>query len=71
MSGNRTFDMLNRDQACAFVSLAMNWDFKYSKYILEEMKGNLKGKKAERFMMYPRFLQMIFDEQFYGLRGVW
>ncbi|KAL8225955.1 hypothetical protein R6Q57_018512 [Mikania cordata] len=35
------------------------------------MKGNLKGKKAERFMMYPRFLQMIFDEQFYGLeRGV-
>ncbi|KAL8208999.1 hypothetical protein R6Q57_008411 [Mikania cordata] len=40
-------------------------------YILEEMKGNLKGKKAERFMMYPRFLQMIFDEIFSGLeRGV-
>ncbi|KAL8228412.1 hypothetical protein R6Q57_015996 [Mikania cordata] len=71
MSGNKTFDMLNKDQASAFVSLAMNWNFNYSKYILEEMKGNLKGKKAEIFMMYPRFLQMIFDEKFSGLeRGV-
>ncbi|KAL8201885.1 hypothetical protein R6Q57_011032 [Mikania cordata] len=72
MSGNKgTFDMLKKDQSSAFVVLAMNWGFKFSKCILNEMKGNLKGSKSERFMMYPRFLQMIFDEIFPGLqRGV-
>ncbi|KAL8205512.1 hypothetical protein R6Q57_009063 [Mikania cordata] len=35
------------------------------------MKRNLKGSKGERFMMYPRFMQMIFDEQYPTLkRGV-
>ncbi|KAL8213971.1 hypothetical protein R6Q57_003420 [Mikania cordata] len=72
MSGNKgTFDMLNKKKSFAFVALAMNWEYNFSKFILNEMKGNLKGSKYERFMMYPRFLQMIFDERYSGLqRGV-
>ncbi|KAL8200248.1 hypothetical protein R6Q57_011587 [Mikania cordata] len=35
------------------------------------MKDNLRGSISERFMMYPRFMQMIFDEKFPNLqRGV-
>ncbi|KAL8218005.1 hypothetical protein R6Q57_021378 [Mikania cordata] len=65
ISGNKgTFDMLNREQASAFVSLAMNWEYNFSKFILNEMKGNLKGSKVKRFIMYPKFLQMIFDERY-------
>ncbi|KAL8211267.1 hypothetical protein R6Q57_005704 [Mikania cordata] len=64
-SGNKgTFDMLNTEQSLAFVALTMNWGYNFSKFILNEMKGNLKGNKSERFMMYPRFLQVIFDEKF-------
>ncbi|KAL8199600.1 hypothetical protein R6Q57_013168 [Mikania cordata] len=32
------------------------------------MKVNLIGSKSERFMMYPRFLQLIFDERYSGLQ---
>ncbi|KAL8228514.1 hypothetical protein R6Q57_016098 [Mikania cordata] len=49
----------------------MNWGFNFSKFILNYMKGNLKGSKSEMFMMYPRFLQMIFDEIFPGLQRGW
>ncbi|KAL8260142.1 hypothetical protein R6Q59_028095 [Mikania micrantha] len=72
MSGYKgTYDMLNKDQSSAFVALAMNWGFNFSKFILNEMKGNLRGSKSEKFMMYPKFLQMIFDEKFPNLqRGV-
>ncbi|KAL8199668.1 hypothetical protein R6Q57_013236 [Mikania cordata] len=72
MSGNKgSFDMLNKEQTSAFVALSMNWGFNFSKFILNEMKGNLRGSRSERFMMYPRFLQMFFDERFPNLqRGV-
>ncbi|KAL8209463.1 hypothetical protein R6Q57_006195 [Mikania cordata] len=72
MSGKkRTFDMLNKDKTSAFVALSMNWGFNFSKFILNEMKGNLRGSRSERFMMYPKFLQMIFYERFPNLqRGV-
>ncbi|KAL8202070.1 hypothetical protein R6Q57_011217 [Mikania cordata] len=56
--------MLNKEQSSAFVVMAMNWGYNFSKFILNEIKGNLKGSKSERFMMYHRFLQMIFDERF-------
>ncbi|KAL8209501.1 hypothetical protein R6Q57_006233 [Mikania cordata] len=49
MSGNKgTFDMLNKEQTSAFVALAMNWGFNFSKFILNEMKGNLRGSRSER-----------------------
>ncbi|KAL8229752.1 hypothetical protein R6Q57_014652 [Mikania cordata] len=65
MSGNKgTFDMLNKEQSSDFVALAMNWEYNFSKFILNEMKGNLKGSKSERFMIYPRIMQMIFDMRF-------
>ncbi|KAL8242278.1 hypothetical protein R6Q59_012580 [Mikania micrantha] len=63
--------MLNKEQTSAFVALAMNWGFNFSKFKMNEMKGNLRGSRPKRFMMYPRFLQMIFDERFPNLqRGV-
>ncbi|KAL8226699.1 hypothetical protein R6Q57_016531 [Mikania cordata] len=49
----------------------MNWEYNFSKFILNEMKGNFKRSKGERFMMYPRFLQMEFDDQYPTLqRGI-
>ncbi|KAL8211280.1 hypothetical protein R6Q57_005717 [Mikania cordata] len=50
-----TFDMLNKEQSSAFVALSMNWKYNFSKYIINEIKGKLKGSKSKRFMMYPIF----------------
>ncbi|KAL8257324.1 hypothetical protein R6Q59_029365 [Mikania micrantha] len=55
MSGNKgTIDMLNKEQSSAFVALAMNWGCSFLKFIINEMKGNLKESKSERFMMLLR-----------------
>ena len=42
----------------------MDWEFNFSKYVFEEMKSNILGKKKDLFVMYPRFLQMIFDARY-------
>ena len=40
----------------AIATLAMGLEFNFSKFILNEMVGNVEGKKKEKFLMYPRFL---------------
>ena len=42
----------------------MDWDYNFSKFVFEEMKSNLVGKKKGLFLMFPRFLQMIFNEKY-------
>ncbi|CAI9284378.1 unnamed protein product [Lactuca saligna] len=41
----------------------MDLDFNFSKFVFNEMKSNLEWKKKDVFLMYPRFLQMIIDDQ--------
>nr|KAJ0228344.1 hypothetical protein LSAT_V11C100030670 [Lactuca sativa] len=48
----------------SIIVLAMDWDYNFTKFIYEEMKSNLMGKKKDLFLMYPRFLQMIFNEKY-------
>ncbi|CAI9284073.1 unnamed protein product [Lactuca saligna] len=42
----------------------MDLEFNFSRYVLNEMKNNLQEKRKDKFLMYPRFLQMIFDNQY-------
>ncbi|XP_023737742.1 nuclear polyadenylated RNA-binding protein 3-like [Lactuca sativa] len=48
----------------AIAALAASLDFNFSRYILNEMVGNAKGKRKDRFLIYPRFLQMIFNSKY-------
>lgn len=48
----------------AIIALIMDFDFNFSKLILNETKSNIQWKKNDIFLMYPRFLQMIFDAQY-------
>lgn len=38
------------------VAVAMDWDYYFSKFVLEEMKSNLQGNKKDLFLMYPRLI---------------
>lgn len=39
----------------------MGLEFNFCKYILNEMVENVEWKKKEKFLMYPRFLQLILN----------
>ncbi|KAF5810472.1 hypothetical protein HanXRQr2_Chr04g0169841 [Helianthus annuus] len=62
MTENRGgMDQLNIPKSVAFVCLITNQPFNYSKYIFEGMKWNVTGVLKDKFLMYPRFLQMMFN----------
>jgi len=45
----------------AIVTVVMDCDYNFSKFVFGEMQSNLWGNKKDVFLMYPRFLQIIFD----------
>ena len=46
------------------VALTLNKRFNFSRLIYEEMVENIKGKPKDKFLLYPRFLQMFFDRYY-------
>ncbi|MFS8034620.1 hypothetical protein Hanom_Chr17g01583271 [Helianthus anomalus] len=57
-------DQLSITQSTAFVCLITNQPFNYSRYIFEGMKRNVIGVRKYKFIMYLRFLQMIFNARY-------
>ncbi|MFS7916879.1 hypothetical protein Hanom_Chr03g00182551 [Helianthus anomalus] len=57
-------DQLNITQSAALVCLITNQPFNYLKYIFEGMKRNVIGVRKDKFLMYPRFLQMILNARY-------
>ncbi|KAJ0792835.1 hypothetical protein HanOQP8_Chr01g0022401 [Helianthus annuus] len=57
-------NQLNITQSAAFVSLIRNQPFNYSKYIFKGMKRSVTGVQKDKFLMYPRFLQMVFNARY-------
>ncbi|CAI9264320.1 unnamed protein product [Lactuca saligna] len=45
----------------AIIALASGIEFNFSKFILHEQVLNLEGNKRDKVLMYPRFLQIIFN----------
>ncbi|GJW26598.1 hypothetical protein Tco_0040409 [Tanacetum coccineum] len=55
------WDQFGSNIATALICLSTGRDFNFSKLIFDGMISNLKGKS--KFLMYPRFLQMILNVQ--------
>ncbi|MFS8023725.1 hypothetical protein Hanom_Chr16g01454831 [Helianthus anomalus] len=58
------WDQLNKTQTSAIVALVNEWDYNFSVFIFDNMKKMLDDPKKKIFMLYPRFIQMILDEQY-------
>ena len=52
----------------AITALATRIEFNFSKFIMHELVLNLEGNKRDMFLMYPRFLQIIFNVMHHELR---
>ncbi|KAF5815862.1 hypothetical protein HanXRQr2_Chr03g0127831 [Helianthus annuus] len=57
-------DQLNSTQTAALVCVITNEPFNYSKYVLEAMKRNVLEVRKDKFLMYPRFIQMILNASY-------
>ncbi|KAJ0682382.1 hypothetical protein HanPI659440_Chr16g0646731 [Helianthus annuus] len=69
MTENRGgIDQLNTTQTAALICVITNEPFNYSRYILEAMKRNAIGLRKDKFLMYPRFVQMILNEHYPELK---
>ncbi|KAL8249527.1 hypothetical protein R6Q59_006395 [Mikania micrantha] len=42
---------------------ALGMDFNYSKMIFRDMHANIKGKRKERFLAFPRFIQIVINKR--------
>ncbi|KAM0026494.1 hypothetical protein Hdeb2414_s0020g00558841 [Helianthus debilis subsp. tardiflorus] len=69
MTENRGgIDQLNTTQTAALICVITNEPFNYSRYILETMKRNAIGLRKDKFLMYPRFVQMILNARYPELK---
>ncbi|KAJ0948958.1 hypothetical protein HanRHA438_Chr01g0033481 [Helianthus annuus] len=69
MTENRGgIDQLNTTQTAAVICVITNEPFNYSRYVLEAMKRNAIGLRKDKFLMYPRFVQMILNARYPELR---
>ncbi|KAF5809327.1 hypothetical protein HanRHA438_Chr04g0165961 [Helianthus annuus] len=57
-------DQLNQVQTCTLVALVNYWDYNFSAFVFDNMKSMLENPKKKIFMLYPWFIQMIFDEKY-------
>ncbi|KAM0061545.1 hypothetical protein Hdeb2414_s0004g00137351 [Helianthus debilis subsp. tardiflorus] len=58
------WDQLNKTQTSAIVALVNGWDYNFSAFIFDNMKKMLDDPKKKIFTLYPRFIQMILDDQY-------
>ena len=56
-------DEISKTGTSALIALTLDWEFNYSKMVFNEMVSNLDLKKKTKFLMYPRFVQMILSEK--------
>ncbi|KAM0052321.1 hypothetical protein Hdeb2414_s0007g00246901 [Helianthus debilis subsp. tardiflorus] len=69
MTENRGgIDQLNTTQTAALICVITNEPFNYSRYVLEAMKRNAIGLRKDKFLMYPRFVQMILNARYPELK---
>ncbi|KAL8233857.1 hypothetical protein R6Q59_019957 [Mikania micrantha] len=61
------YDVLNQTLSSCLVALAVGVDFNFSKMIFLDMHANIKGRIKERFLAFPRFLQIVINKRHHSL----
>ena len=54
---------LSKTWQSAIVALVLNGPFNFSQVIFQLMVRQIECKENERFLLYPRFLTMVFDRK--------
>ena len=66
-SKQATFSELSQQQASAMVGLIYNKNFSFSNMIFQNLRLNVQAVGVHKVLLYPRFLQIIFNVYIPGL----
>ncbi|KAL8223151.1 hypothetical protein R6Q57_020550 [Mikania cordata] len=61
------YDVLNQTLLSCMVAIVLGLDVNFSKMIFRDMYANIKGKRKERFLAFPRFIQIIISKRHQNL----
>ncbi|KAL8205540.1 hypothetical protein R6Q57_009091 [Mikania cordata] len=57
------YDILNLSMTSCMVALTLGLEFNFSKMIYNELYDNFMGRKKEKFLAFPRFIQIIINKR--------
>ncbi|KAL8257479.1 hypothetical protein R6Q59_029520 [Mikania micrantha] len=64
LSGRKgEYNVLNQTLGSCMVAITLGLDFNYSRMIFQDMHANIKGKRYERLLAFPIFIQIIIKKR--------
>ncbi|KAI3828030.1 hypothetical protein L1987_02120 [Smallanthus sonchifolius] len=63
-------DAMGHDLAAAMVDLSLNRGYNFSRYIFKALNDQINTAERFRFLLYPRFVQLLIDDALPNLRAI-
>ncbi|KAI3810961.1 hypothetical protein L1987_20653 [Smallanthus sonchifolius] len=63
-------DAMGHDLAAAMVGLSLNRGYNFSRYIFKAINDQINTAEKFRFLLYPRFVQLLIDDALPNLRAI-
>ncbi|KAI3712775.1 hypothetical protein L1987_71340 [Smallanthus sonchifolius] len=63
-------DAMGHDLAAAMVGLSLNRGYNFSRYIFKALNDQINTAERFRFLLYPRFVQLLIDDALPNLRAI-
>ncbi|KAI3744851.1 hypothetical protein L1987_57947 [Smallanthus sonchifolius] len=63
-------DAMGLDLAAAMVGLSLNRGYNFSRYIFKALNDQINTAERFRFLLYPRFVQLLIDDALPNLRAI-
>ncbi|KAI3776068.1 hypothetical protein L1987_45829 [Smallanthus sonchifolius] len=63
-------DAMGHDLAAAMVGLSLNRGYNFSRYIFKAINDQINTVEKFRFLLYPRFVQLLIDDALPNLRAI-
>ncbi|KAI3795103.1 hypothetical protein L1987_37748 [Smallanthus sonchifolius] len=63
-------DAMGHDLAAAMVGLSLNRGYNFSRYIFKAINVQINTAERFRFLLYPRFVQLLIDDALPNLRAI-
>ncbi|KAI3794928.1 hypothetical protein L1987_37569 [Smallanthus sonchifolius] len=63
-------DAMGHDLAAAMVGLSLNRGYNFSRYIFKAINDQINTAERFRFLLYPRFVQLLIDDALPNLRAI-
>ncbi|KAI3744681.1 hypothetical protein L1987_57770 [Smallanthus sonchifolius] len=63
-------DAMGHDLAAAMVGLSLNRGYNFSRYIFKAINNQINTAEKFRFLLYPRFVQLLIDDALPNLRAI-